>query len=160
MTYTDIDRAIAEGPVLAGSPQQIIDKIMYWHEAFGHELQSFSLPTIIPHEQQLDMLERLATEVIPVVLASAPSTLWSAQDRTAPGRPGRGEPSPTPPRLSARPPGIRPYRRSIKRGEVRLWSARNPSPLPVSSPSIGARRCLLTVSTSQSSPSFLTPAGA
>jgi alkanesulfonate monooxygenase SsuD/methylene tetrahydromethanopterin reductase-like flavin-dependent oxidoreductase (luciferase family) len=80
MTYTDIDHAIAEGPVLVGSPQQVIDKIMYWHEAFGHELQSFSLPTMIPHEQQLDMLERLATEVIPIVRASSPATLWSAQD--------------------------------------------------------------------------------
>jgi hypothetical protein len=53
-----------------GSPQQIIDKIMYWHEAFGHELQSFGLPTMIPHEQQPDMLERLATEVIPVSVSS------------------------------------------------------------------------------------------
>ena len=53
---------------------------MYWHEAFGHELQSFSLPTMIPHEQQLDMLERLATEVIPIVRASSPAALWSEQD--------------------------------------------------------------------------------
>jgi hypothetical protein len=28
---------ITRGPVLVGSPQQIIDKIMYFHEAFGHE---------------------------------------------------------------------------------------------------------------------------
>jgi hypothetical protein len=36
------------------------------------------------------------------------------------GSPRRDEPSPTPPQLSARPPGIKPYRRSVKRGEVRL----------------------------------------
>jgi alkanesulfonate monooxygenase SsuD/methylene tetrahydromethanopterin reductase-like flavin-dependent oxidoreductase (luciferase family) len=80
MTYRDIDQAIAEGPVLVGSPQQIIDKIMYWHEAFGHGLQSFSLPTMVPHEQQLEMLERLAAEVIPVVRRAAPTTLWSDED--------------------------------------------------------------------------------
>jgi alkanesulfonate monooxygenase SsuD/methylene tetrahydromethanopterin reductase-like flavin-dependent oxidoreductase (luciferase family) len=80
MTFLDIDHAIAEGPVLVGSPQQIIDKIMYFREAFGHDLQSFSLPTMIPHEQQMDMLERLAAEVIPVVRSQAPTTLWSDQD--------------------------------------------------------------------------------
>jgi alkanesulfonate monooxygenase SsuD/methylene tetrahydromethanopterin reductase-like flavin-dependent oxidoreductase (luciferase family) len=80
MTFRDIDHAIAEGPVLVGSPQQIIDKILYFHEAFGHDLQSFSLPTMLPHEQQLEMLERLATEVIPVVRRAAPSTLWTDHD--------------------------------------------------------------------------------
>jgi len=80
MTFTDIDDAIARGPVLVGSPQQIIDKIMYFHEAFGHDLQSFSLPTMIPHEQQMDMLSRLAAEVIPVVRKHAPTTLWTDDD--------------------------------------------------------------------------------
>lgn len=80
MTFRDIDHAIAEGPVLVGSPQQIIDKILYWHEAFGHDLQSFSLPTMLPHEQQLEMLERLAAEVIPVVRREVPTTLWSDED--------------------------------------------------------------------------------
>lgn len=78
--FRNIDHAIAEGPVLVGSPQQIIDKILYFHEAFGHDLQSFSLPTMLPHEEQLDMLERLATEVIPVVRRAAPTTLWTDDD--------------------------------------------------------------------------------
>lgn len=80
MTFRDIDHAIATGPVLVGSPQQIIDKIGYFHESFGHDLQSFSLPTMLPHEQQLEMLERLATEVIPVVRRETPTTLWTDQD--------------------------------------------------------------------------------
>jgi alkanesulfonate monooxygenase SsuD/methylene tetrahydromethanopterin reductase-like flavin-dependent oxidoreductase (luciferase family) len=80
MTFRDIDHAIAEGPVLVGSPQQIIDKILYFRAAFSHDLQSFSLPTMLPHEQQLEMLERLATEVIPVVRREAPTTLWSDLD--------------------------------------------------------------------------------
>jgi alkanesulfonate monooxygenase SsuD/methylene tetrahydromethanopterin reductase-like flavin-dependent oxidoreductase (luciferase family) len=80
MTFRDIDHAIATGPVLVGSPQQIIDKIGYFHESFGHDLQSFSLPTMLPHEQQLEMLERLATEVIPVVRRELPTTLWTDQD--------------------------------------------------------------------------------
>jgi alkanesulfonate monooxygenase SsuD/methylene tetrahydromethanopterin reductase-like flavin-dependent oxidoreductase (luciferase family) len=80
MTFATIDDAIERGPVLVGSPQQVAEKILWWHEAFQHDLQSFSLPTMIPHEQQLDMLERFAAEVVPVVAAAAPTTLWSAQD--------------------------------------------------------------------------------
>ena len=80
MVFRDIDQAIAEGPALVGSPQQIIDKIMYFRAAFGHDLQSFSLPTMIPHEQQLDMLGRLATEVLPVVRREVKTTLWTSED--------------------------------------------------------------------------------
>jgi alkanesulfonate monooxygenase SsuD/methylene tetrahydromethanopterin reductase-like flavin-dependent oxidoreductase (luciferase family) len=80
MTFASIDDAIARGPVLVGSPMQIAEKILWFHEGFGHDLQSFSLPTMIPHEQQLNMLERLAAEVIPVVRKAAPTTLWSDQD--------------------------------------------------------------------------------
>jgi alkanesulfonate monooxygenase SsuD/methylene tetrahydromethanopterin reductase-like flavin-dependent oxidoreductase (luciferase family) len=78
--FETIDDAIARGPVLAGSPQQIAEKILWWHEAFGHDLQSFSLPTWIPHEEQLEMLERLASEVVPVVRRAAPTTLWTDAD--------------------------------------------------------------------------------
>ena len=59
---------------------------VYFHEAFGHDLQSFSLPTVLPHEQQLEMLERMASDVIPVVRKEAPSTLWTEQDPSG-GRP-------------------------------------------------------------------------
>ncbi|MGW4065764.1 LLM class flavin-dependent oxidoreductase [Amycolatopsis sp. NPDC004747] len=80
MEFPTIDDAIARGPVLVGSPQQIAEKILWWHEAYGHDLQSFSLPTMIPHEQQLAMLERFASEVVPVVRAAAPTTLWTDED--------------------------------------------------------------------------------
>ena len=80
LAFRDIDSAIAEGPVLVGSAQQVIDKIMFFHEAFDHDLQAFSLPTMLPFEHQLEMLERLATDVIPVVRRAAPTTLWTDAD--------------------------------------------------------------------------------
>jgi alkanesulfonate monooxygenase SsuD/methylene tetrahydromethanopterin reductase-like flavin-dependent oxidoreductase (luciferase family) len=80
MVFRDIDHAIAEGPVLVGGPNQIVEKILCFHEAYRHDLQSFSLPTMLPHEQQLGMLERLASEVIPVVQREAPTTLWTDED--------------------------------------------------------------------------------
>ncbi|MCU1548281.1 MAG: class flavin-dependent oxidoreductase [Arthrobacter sp.] len=84
--YRDIDHAVADGPALVGSPEQVIDKILSYHELYGHDLQSISLPTTQPFEQQLDILERFALEVIPAVRAAAPTTLWAAGDPYA-GRP-------------------------------------------------------------------------
>lgn len=78
--YRDIDHAIAEGPVLVGSPAQVIEKIMYFHAGFNHDLQAFSLPTMLPFEQQSEMLQRFATEVIPVVRRETSTTLWSEHD--------------------------------------------------------------------------------
>jgi alkanesulfonate monooxygenase SsuD/methylene tetrahydromethanopterin reductase-like flavin-dependent oxidoreductase (luciferase family) len=78
--FRDIDHAVAEGPALVGSPEQVIDKILSYHELYGHDLQSISLPTTLPFEQQLDILERFALEVIPAVRAAAPTSLWEAGD--------------------------------------------------------------------------------
>jgi alkanesulfonate monooxygenase SsuD/methylene tetrahydromethanopterin reductase-like flavin-dependent oxidoreductase (luciferase family) len=78
--FRDIDHAVAEGPALVGSPQQVIDKILSYHEAYGHDLQSMSLPTTLPFEEQLHILERFSTEVIPVVQKEAPTTLWTEED--------------------------------------------------------------------------------
>ena len=78
--FRDIDHAVAEGPALVGSPQQVIDKILSYHESFGHDLQSISLPTTLPFEEQLRVLDRFSTEIIPVVRREAPTTLWTHQD--------------------------------------------------------------------------------
>ncbi len=57
--FRDIDHAIAEGPALVGSPQQVIDKIGRFHGALGHDLQSISLPTTLPVEQQVELARAL-----------------------------------------------------------------------------------------------------
>jgi alkanesulfonate monooxygenase SsuD/methylene tetrahydromethanopterin reductase-like flavin-dependent oxidoreductase (luciferase family) len=72
--------ATLRGANFLGSPQQVIDKILDYHDSFGHDLQSISLPTTLPFEEQLHILERLATEVIPVVRKAAPTTLWTDDD--------------------------------------------------------------------------------
>ena len=79
--YRDIHHAVAEGPVLVGTPQHVIDKIRTFHARFGHSLQSVSLPTTVPFEQQLEILERFAVEVAPVLRRELPTTLWSEDDR-------------------------------------------------------------------------------
>jgi alkanesulfonate monooxygenase SsuD/methylene tetrahydromethanopterin reductase-like flavin-dependent oxidoreductase (luciferase family) len=83
--YRDIQHAIADGPVLVGTAQQVIDKIARFHGRLGHSLQSISLPTTVPFEQQLEILERFATEVIPVLRRELPTTLWTSEDGGARG---------------------------------------------------------------------------
>jgi alkanesulfonate monooxygenase SsuD/methylene tetrahydromethanopterin reductase-like flavin-dependent oxidoreductase (luciferase family) len=59
------------GALFVGSPQQIIDKIMYEYELFRHQrfgLQ-FSVGTL-PHEKMLKTIELFATKVAPVIRKS------------------------------------------------------------------------------------------
>ncbi|MFG2647673.1 LLM class flavin-dependent oxidoreductase [Streptomyces sp. NPDC048436] len=70
-------KAIADGPQLIGSPQQIIDKILGYHEVYGHDLQSITVDGFgLERGEQIETLQRFAQEVAPVVRRAAPSTLW------------------------------------------------------------------------------------
>jgi hypothetical protein len=69
-----------------GSPEDVAAKILDYHALYGHALQSIALPTTLPFGQQLEILERFAAEVVPVVRAAAPTTLWEEEDPWA-GRP-------------------------------------------------------------------------
>lgn len=79
--YRSIEHAVAEGPLLVGSPEFVASKILDYHQGFGHDLQSISLPTTLPFARQLETLERFAREVIPLV--DTPTTLWTEQDPQA-----------------------------------------------------------------------------
>ncbi|MFD5872386.1 LLM class flavin-dependent oxidoreductase [Streptomyces sp. NPDC060322] len=75
--FRTIEDAMAGGPQLIGSPQQIIDKILGFHAAYRHDLQSVTVDGFgLPHEEQLETLQRFAEEIAPVVRREAPSTLW------------------------------------------------------------------------------------
>lgn len=78
--YRDIRHAVAEGPALVGTAEQIIDKIGRFHDRLRHDIQSISLPTTLPFSQQLEILQRFAEEVIPVVRKELPTTLWTDVD--------------------------------------------------------------------------------
>ncbi|MDR9415984.1 MAG: LLM class flavin-dependent oxidoreductase, partial [Gracilimonas sp.] len=53
---------------VVGSPQDIIDKIMYQHEIFGHDrfLLQMSVGSV-PHNKLLRSIELFAKEVAPVI---------------------------------------------------------------------------------------------
>ncbi|WP_159500795.1 LLM class flavin-dependent oxidoreductase [Microbacterium sp. 18062] len=56
------------GALFIGSPQQIIDKILLQHEAYGHERYIMQLGFgNSPQKESLEAIELLGTEVLPVV---------------------------------------------------------------------------------------------
>ncbi|GED83356.1 hypothetical protein TNCT6_04410 [Streptomyces sp. 6-11-2] len=71
--FHTIEDAVADGPHLIGSPQQITDKILGFHAAYRHDLQSITVDTSgLSLPEQIDQLRRFAEEIAPVVRREAP----------------------------------------------------------------------------------------
>ncbi len=60
--------ASMRGALVAGSPEQVAEKILYQHELFGHQrfLMQVSVGTM-PHDRVLRSIELFGTEVAPIV---------------------------------------------------------------------------------------------
>ena len=56
-----------KGSLLVGSPQQVIDKILYEYELFGHTRFLAQMMGPMPHKQMLRSIELFGTEVAPAV---------------------------------------------------------------------------------------------
>lgn len=76
--FVDLEDNIANGPALIGSPDQVIEKILDYYQAFGHQALSISVDGLTETEQ-LEQLERFATEVAPVLKKEIPSTIWEKE---------------------------------------------------------------------------------
>ena len=90
MLRQDYDAAATRrGANFVGSPQQLVEKILFQHEIFGHD--RFLLQTSVgplPHAQVLRSIELFGTEVAPAVRAEvqrrqAPAALTSDRERAA-----------------------------------------------------------------------------
>lgn len=55
------------GPLAVGSPQEIIDKILYQHEIFGHQRFNMQIVGTLPHQSVMRSIELLGTTVAPAV---------------------------------------------------------------------------------------------
>jgi alkanesulfonate monooxygenase SsuD/methylene tetrahydromethanopterin reductase-like flavin-dependent oxidoreductase (luciferase family) len=55
------------GALAVGSPQQVIEKILFQHELFGHQRFLAQVSGVVPHAQMMRHIELLGTEVAPVV---------------------------------------------------------------------------------------------
>jgi alkanesulfonate monooxygenase SsuD/methylene tetrahydromethanopterin reductase-like flavin-dependent oxidoreductase (luciferase family) len=76
--FKNLEDHIQNGSALVGSADQVIEKIIKYHRAFGHQVQSISVEGLSKEEQQ-EQLERFASEVIPVLRQEIPSTIWESE---------------------------------------------------------------------------------
>ncbi|SHN80073.1 Flavin-dependent oxidoreductase, luciferase family (includes alkanesulfonate monooxygenase SsuD and methylene tetrahydromethanopterin reductase) [Paenibacillus sp. ov031] len=74
--FKDLEDNIAHGPVLIGSPEQVIEKILNYHAAYGHQVLSISVDGL-SHAEQLEQVERFAQDVAPVLRREIPSFIWN-----------------------------------------------------------------------------------
>ncbi|RXZ78829.1 LLM class flavin-dependent oxidoreductase [Paenibacillaceae bacterium] len=74
--FTSLEDNIANGPALVGNADQVIEKILDYHNAFGHEVLSISVDGLTEAEQE-EQLIRFAEEIIPVLKREIPSKVWS-----------------------------------------------------------------------------------
>ncbi|WP_219835780.1 LLM class flavin-dependent oxidoreductase [Paenibacillus sp. R14(2021)] len=73
--FTDLEDTVANGPALIGSADNVIEKILTYREAFGHEVLSISVDGLTEDEQQ-EQLHRFAEEVVPVLRREIPTKVW------------------------------------------------------------------------------------
>ncbi|RNB89482.1 LLM class flavin-dependent oxidoreductase [Brevibacillus fluminis] len=73
--FTSLEDNIQNGPALVGSAESVIEKILRYHEAFGHQVLSISVDGLTEAEQR-EQVERFASEVAPVLRRELPSTVW------------------------------------------------------------------------------------
>ncbi|MFG2906805.1 LLM class flavin-dependent oxidoreductase [Kitasatospora sp. NPDC048286] len=64
--FTSLEDALERGSALVGSPQQVIEKIHRYHEAFGNEVVGIGVDALT-EEAQREQLELFASEVAPEV---------------------------------------------------------------------------------------------
>ena len=75
--FKDLDDNIANGPVLVGSAEQVIEKVLRYHAAFGNQVLSISVDGLTEAEQR-EQVERFAADVAPALRRAAPSTIWES----------------------------------------------------------------------------------
>ena len=61
--------------LFVGSPQQIVDKILFQHEVFGHDRFLLQSTGVIPHRQMMRSIELFGTQVAPQVRAAGQSRI-------------------------------------------------------------------------------------
>lgn len=75
--FHSLEDQIENGPALIGSPEKVIEKILNYHEAFGHTVLNIGVDGLTESEQQ-EQLQRFAEEVLPVLRREIPSRVWES----------------------------------------------------------------------------------
>lgn len=77
--FTSLEDVIDRGPSLVGSAEQVIEKILNYQQAFGHQVLSLSVDGLTEAEQQ-EQMQRFAEDIAPVLRREVKSTVWSDRE--------------------------------------------------------------------------------
>jgi alkanesulfonate monooxygenase SsuD/methylene tetrahydromethanopterin reductase-like flavin-dependent oxidoreductase (luciferase family) len=83
--FTDVEDAIERGPLLVGSPQQVVEKLGRWYEEFGGvEVLQVGIEGIgLPEADHRASLELFLDRAAPVLRAEFPSRVWAGTEVAA-----------------------------------------------------------------------------
>jgi alkanesulfonate monooxygenase SsuD/methylene tetrahydromethanopterin reductase-like flavin-dependent oxidoreductase (luciferase family) len=83
--FTDVEDAVERGPLLVGSPQQVVEKLHRWDEEFGGvEVLQIGIEGLgLPEAQHRASLQLFLDRVAPVLRAGLPSRVWPDTEVTA-----------------------------------------------------------------------------
>jgi alkanesulfonate monooxygenase SsuD/methylene tetrahydromethanopterin reductase-like flavin-dependent oxidoreductase (luciferase family) len=83
--FTDVEDAVERGPLLVGSPQQVVDKLHRWDEEFGGvEVLQIGLEGLgLPDDVQRATLELFLDRVAPALRDQLPSRVWAGTEVAA-----------------------------------------------------------------------------
>jgi probable LLM family oxidoreductase len=87
MTRPDFEQArTLRGSNFVGSPQEVIEKILFQHEIFGHQrfMIQFSVGTL-PHLQLMHSIELFGTQVAPAIRKALPASATKVAPNAATG---------------------------------------------------------------------------
>ena len=74
VVFPTVEDFVARSSALVGSPQQIVDKVLRYHEALGHEVIHLHIDGdgLTPRRQR-EVLEQFQADIAPVLRATIPS---------------------------------------------------------------------------------------
>jgi alkanesulfonate monooxygenase SsuD/methylene tetrahydromethanopterin reductase-like flavin-dependent oxidoreductase (luciferase family) len=75
--FVNLEDYINNGPSLVGSADSIIEKILYYHKFYGHQVQGISVDGLKEEEQQ-EQIQRFAENVMPVLKKEIPNFVWES----------------------------------------------------------------------------------
>ncbi|AKU15981.1 LLM class flavin-dependent oxidoreductase [Luteipulveratus mongoliensis] len=77
LPFSTLEEFVDQGSALIGSPEQVLDKLGRYHEAFGHELTGIPLEVPgLPADVVRRSVETFVGEIAPVLRRTYPSRVW------------------------------------------------------------------------------------
>ncbi|MEK8127948.1 LLM class flavin-dependent oxidoreductase [Paenibacillus filicis] len=79
--FRDLEDNIENGPILVGSPESVIEKILSYHSVYGNQVLSVSVDGLTVSEQR-EQAEWFSREVAPVLRREIPNRIWERKGET------------------------------------------------------------------------------